>query len=134
MLIGSAGRAKVTLKSEPKRSALELQITDAWKCMGHHSGEALPCVLRFRGAEIDLAPMYSRFLHSSVQLKFCLTMHMRGTWSSFRSGLKLGMALKQWFSLELERSPMLQQFKRTALLWELRRAGMSADASASAAC
>ena len=34
VLIGSADRAKTLLKWTPKRSALELQIADAWKWMG----------------------------------------------------------------------------------------------------
>jgi UDP-glucose-4-epimerase GalE len=42
VLIGSADRAKALLKWIPKRSALELQITDAWNWMAHHSGQALP--------------------------------------------------------------------------------------------
>jgi UDP-glucose-4-epimerase GalE len=42
VLIGSADRAKALLKWIPKRSALELQIADAWKWMGHNSGEAIP--------------------------------------------------------------------------------------------
>jgi UDP-glucose-4-epimerase GalE len=35
VLIGSADRAKALLKWIPKRSALESQIADAWKWMGH---------------------------------------------------------------------------------------------------
>jgi UDP-glucose-4-epimerase GalE len=42
VLIGSADRAKALLKWIPKRSALELQIADAWKWMETQRGSSVP--------------------------------------------------------------------------------------------
>jgi UDP-glucose 4-epimerase len=41
ILIGSASRAKALLEWMPKRSALELQIADAWKWMRYRSDETV---------------------------------------------------------------------------------------------
>jgi UDP-glucose 4-epimerase len=48
VLIGSSDRTAALLEWIPKRSALELQITDAWNWMGHHSGHALPLDAAFQ--------------------------------------------------------------------------------------
>jgi UDP-glucose-4-epimerase GalE len=48
VLIGAADRAKALLEWIPKRSALELQITDAWKWMGHYSSQVLPLHAAFQ--------------------------------------------------------------------------------------
>jgi UDP-glucose-4-epimerase GalE len=48
VLIGSANRTAALLEWIPKRSALELQITDAWKWMEHQSGQALPLHAAFQ--------------------------------------------------------------------------------------
>jgi UDP-glucose-4-epimerase GalE len=42
VLIGSADRARALLEWMPKRAALELQISDAWKWMGTHQGLSVP--------------------------------------------------------------------------------------------
>ena len=51
VLIGSADRAKALLDWMPKRSALELEIADAWKWMGTQQGRSVSSISAASGRE-----------------------------------------------------------------------------------